>query len=76
LNVTLRTIKSACSQLTGSKALHKLLKLMLAVGNFLNRGTPRGGAYGFKIDVLKKFAELKVSVERCSRSKAMLRLDF
>lgn len=29
-------------------------------GNFLNGGTPRGGAYGFKVDVLKKFSELKV----------------
>ncbi|CAN0394162.1 unnamed protein product, partial [Laminaria digitata] len=30
-------------------------------GNFLNGGTPRGGAYGFKVDVLKKFSELKVT---------------
>lgn len=34
--------------------------MMLAIGNFLNGGTPRGGAYGFKVDVLKKFSELKV----------------
>ena len=33
-------------------------------GNFLNGGTPRGGAYGFKVDVLKKFSELKVMTLR------------
>ena len=33
-------------------------------GNFLNGGTPRGGAYGFKVDVLKKFSELKVTALR------------
>ncbi len=59
LNSTLDTINAACKQVESSDSLLKLMKIILAVGNFLNAGTPRGGAYGFKIDVLKKFSELK-----------------
>ncbi|CAN0216333.1 unnamed protein product [Hapterophycus canaliculatus] len=49
-----------------------MLKMMLAVGNFLNGGTPRGGAYGFKVDVLKKFSELKVRSSGCLFSSASM----
>ncbi len=56
---TLDTINVACKQVDSCTLLLKLMKIILAVGNFLNAGTPRGGAYGFKIDVLKKFSELK-----------------
>ncbi|CAM9222372.1 unnamed protein product [Phaeothamnion confervicola] len=56
---TLDVINNAGQQLKDSGRLHRLLKLSLGIGNFLNGGTPRGGAYGFKIDVLKKFSELK-----------------
>ncbi len=59
LSSTLDTINAACKQVESSGSLLKLMKIILAVGNFLNAGTPRGGAYGFKIDVLKKFSELK-----------------
>ncbi len=59
LHSTLDTISVACKQVDSNASLLKLMKIILAVGNFLNAGTPRGGAYGFKIDVLKKFSELK-----------------
>ncbi|CAN0343031.1 unnamed protein product, partial [Ectocarpus sp. 8 AP-2014] len=59
LTETLDIVSTSCTQVRESKSLNRLLKMMLAVGNFLNGGTPRGGAYGFKVDVLKKFSELK-----------------
>lgn len=41
---------------------------MLAVGNILNDKTPRGGAYGFNLNSLLKFADM--------RSKSISLLDF
>ncbi|KAG5189667.1 hypothetical protein JKP88DRAFT_347642 [Tribonema minus] len=54
-----RTLARPLCIVEDSESLRKLLQLMLAIGNFLNAGTPRGGAFGYKVDVLKKFAELK-----------------
>ena len=42
-----------------SQNLKKLFEIMLAIGNYMNGITNRGGAFGFKIDSLTKFAELK-----------------
>ena len=32
----------------------KLLEIVLAIGNYMNGGTNRGGVYGFKLDSLLK----------------------
>eukprot|EP00932_Pfiesteria_piscicida_P020365 SRR837773.7169.p1 GENE.SRR837773.7169~~SRR837773.7169.p1 ORF type:complete len:424 (-),score=68.41 SRR837773.7169:39-1280(-) len=45
--------------LRGSARVEKLLATILAVGNYLNGGTPRGRADGFDIDTLAKLQELK-----------------
>ena len=37
----------------------ELLKYTLAVGNYVNGQTPKGGAYGFKLDILSKIDEVK-----------------
>ena len=42
-----------------SQNLKKLFEIMLAIGNYMNGITNRGGAFGFKIDSLTKFTELK-----------------
>ena len=42
-----------------SQNLKKLFEIMLAIGNYMNGITNRGGAFGFKIDSLTKFVELK-----------------
>ena len=42
-----------------SKKLPRILELVLAVGNYLNGGTFRGGAYGFKLETLVKLGEVK-----------------
>lgn len=36
-----------------------LFLYILAFGNFLNGSTPKGDAYGFKIDFLDRLADLK-----------------
>jgi hypothetical protein len=46
-------------QVTESKALKGMLALVLRVGNFLNGGSPRGGAYGFKIEFLTKLKDVR-----------------
>ena len=39
--------------------LRIILKYTLAVGNYLNGTSLKGGAHGFKIDILEKLAEIK-----------------
>jgi len=45
--------------LLGSKALPKLLALILQVGNYLNGGTKRGRADGFDLETLDKLDSVK-----------------
>ena len=51
----------AVKEIKQSKKLPKLLELVLAIGNFLNGGTFRGGAYGFKLETLAKITEVRAS---------------
>lgn len=48
--------------LSSSKKFRELLKVILALGNYLNSG-PRGGAFGFKLESLSKLAEVRSTVE-------------
>jgi len=54
LNYALHDIKR-CSKLV------KVFELILAIGNYLNGTGPRGGAYGFKLEVLTKLADTKTN---------------
>ena len=42
-------VEAATAQVRSSRGLRAVLELALALGNALNAGTPRGGAYGFRI---------------------------
>jgi len=53
------TLSNACTQLKGSKKFAKVLELVLALGNFVNGGTFRGGLYGFKLDSLLQLQDVK-----------------
>lgn len=55
----LATVAEAVRQLMGSTALRALLGSLLVHGNFLNAGTPRGGARGVKLDALDKARSVK-----------------
>lgn len=44
----------ACKELYNSKNFLLVLEYVLSVGNILNAGSNRGGAYGFKLQSLPK----------------------
>jgi hypothetical protein len=50
----------AASTITGSPVFKKLLEVVLTFGNFLNRGSGRGNAQGFKINFLGELKSTKV----------------
>ncbi|XP_069930209.1 disheveled-associated activator of morphogenesis 2 isoform X9 [Oryctolagus cuniculus] len=53
----------ASRELTRSKRLKQMLEVVLAIGNFMNKGQ-RGGAYGFRVASLNKIADTKSSIDR------------
>ena len=54
-------IKTAIGEVRDSKRLVKILRTALEIGNFMNGGTSRGGAYGFHLSSLAKLATTKSS---------------
>jgi len=58
---SLEIISSALTQLKTCAKLQAIFEIILAVGNYLNGGTTRGGAFGFKLEALGKLADLKAS---------------
>ncbi|XP_049621280.1 disheveled-associated activator of morphogenesis 2 [Suncus etruscus] len=53
----------ASQELILSKRLMRMLEVVLAIGNFMNKGQ-RGGAYGFRVASLNKIADTKSSIDR------------
>ncbi|KAM5129276.1 disheveled-associated activator of morphogenesis 1 isoform 1-T3 [Mantella aurantiaca] len=56
-------IRSASKQVLQSKSLKQLMEVVLAFGNYMNKGQ-RGNAYGFKISSLNKIADTKSSIDK------------
>ncbi|KAM4664630.1 disheveled-associated activator of morphogenesis 1 isoform 2-T3 [Discoglossus pictus] len=56
-------ICSASREVLQSKSLMQLLEVVLAFGNYMNKGQ-RGNAYGFKISSLNKIADTKSSIDK------------
>uniref|UniRef100_A0A1A8GST9 Dishevelled associated activator of morphogenesis 2 n=1 Tax=Nothobranchius korthausae TaxID=1143690 RepID=A0A1A8GST9_9TELE len=56
-------ILSASMEVVRSKRLTQVLEVVLAFGNFMNKGQ-RGNAYGFKVSSLNKIADTKSSIDR------------
>uniref|UniRef100_A0A8C6V0L3 Dishevelled associated activator of morphogenesis 2 n=1 Tax=Neogobius melanostomus TaxID=47308 RepID=A0A8C6V0L3_9GOBI len=54
---------SASKEVVRSKRLTQILEVVLAFGNFMNKGQ-RGNAYGFKVSSLNKIADTKSSIDR------------
>lgn len=48
-------------EVQNSVKLNKVLEVILAMGNFLNSGTGRGGAHGFKLEALAMLSTVKDS---------------
>lgn len=59
----LPALKLASTEVTHSQALRQLLQVVLALGNYMNKGQ-RGNAYGFKVSSLNKMVDTKSSIDR------------
>lgn len=55
---------SASLQVVLSSRMLQILEVVLAFGNFMNKGQ-RGNAFGFKVSSLNKIADTKSSIDRC-----------
>jgi hypothetical protein len=49
----------ALDQIENSLSFRSILEIVLALGNYLNGSTPRGGFYGFKLEGLLKLSAVK-----------------
>jgi hypothetical protein len=52
-------VRAACRQVRESPKLREVLRLILAIGNYLNGASARGGAYGFKLADLEKLRHVR-----------------
>jgi len=67
----INNIMEASREVSRSRRLRKLLELVLALGNYMNRGA-RGNAFGFRIQSLNKLADTKASTSSKSRGTTLL----
>eukprot|EP00742_Colponemidia_sp_Colp-10_P008425 GILJ01009125.1.p1 GENE.GILJ01009125.1~~GILJ01009125.1.p1 ORF type:complete len:641 (-),score=83.19 GILJ01009125.1:204-1919(-) len=67
LEQRLSIVSLACETIVTSERIKTLFKVILAVGNELNRGTVRGAAHGFKLDTLAKLESVRsTKMNKCS----------
>ncbi|KAK7904009.1 hypothetical protein WMY93_016616 [Mugilogobius chulae] len=59
----IKALNLASREVTKSSSLKHLLEIVLAFGNYMNKGQ-RGNAYGFKINSLNKIADTKSSSDK------------
>jgi len=59
LSGKLRKLESTLGSFQSSSRFKHLLEVVLALGNYLNGSSARGGAYGFSVSGLTKVAEMK-----------------
>ncbi|XP_064640384.1 FH2 domain-containing protein 1-like isoform X2 [Lineus longissimus] len=55
----LLSMQDACQMLTKTSALKTILELVLTLGNYMNGGTQRGQADGFRLEFLNKIKDVK-----------------
>lgn len=56
-------LNKASKEVLQSRSLIQLLEVVLAFGNYMNKGQ-RGNAYGFKVSSLNKIADTKSSIDK------------
>ena len=52
-------LRQAVTEIEENPKLRRILEIILAIGNYANGGTARGGAWGFKIELLGKIEQVK-----------------
>lgn len=63
LNGISPALSKASKEILHSRNLKQLLEVVLAFGNFMNKGQ-RGNAYGFRVSSLNKIADTKSSIDK------------
>uniref|UniRef100_A0A665UTH6 Dishevelled associated activator of morphogenesis 1b n=1 Tax=Echeneis naucrates TaxID=173247 RepID=A0A665UTH6_ECHNA len=63
LKPKVEALTKASKEILHSKSLRQLLEVVLAFGNYMNKGQ-RGNAYGFKVSSLNKIADTKSSIDK------------
>ena len=61
LQQQLDVLQQAADALEGCQALSSVMLLALEVGNYMNGGTRKGGAYGFRLKTLDKMTNLRAN---------------
>ncbi|CAB4016569.1 Hypothetical predicted protein [Paramuricea clavata] len=64
------SVLQTCTEIIHSKKFQTVMEYVLAIGNYLNGGTSRGGAHGFQISSLPKL----VDTRGCQKSYTLLNL--
>uniref|UniRef100_A0A3B1JDD0 Dishevelled associated activator of morphosis 1 n=1 Tax=Astyanax mexicanus TaxID=7994 RepID=A0A3B1JDD0_ASTMX len=59
----IEALSAACKEVLQSRNLRQLLEVVLALGNYMNKGQ-RGNAYGYKVSSLNKIADTKSSIDK------------
>ena len=59
MQTSIQNFMNACLCLNENKNFVRFLEYVLAYGNYMNGGTTRGSAYGFKLDTLNKLIEVR-----------------
>ncbi|KAF5898715.1 disheveled-associated activator of morphogenesis 1-like isoform X1, partial [Clarias magur] len=59
----IQALSQASTEVLQSKNLRQLLEVILALGNYMNKGQ-RGNAYGFRVSSLNKIADTKSSIDK------------
>lgn len=60
VTTTIDNVINATKEVHSSEKLKRVFASVLAVGNFMNQGTARGSAKGFRLDSLQKLSEIKM----------------
>ena len=59
IEAPITNLMNACESLNANNNFIRLLEYVLSVGNYVNGGTNRGGAYGFKLSALVKLVDIR-----------------
>jgi len=61
VDLSTKVISKATQEIKNSKKFIRFLEVVLKVGNVINTGSLKGGAYGFKLDTLTKLGDTRTS---------------
>ncbi|POM68465.1 Formin-2 domain containing hypothetical protein, partial [Phytophthora palmivora] len=57
----MESVSNACQELQACEPLKEIFRVVLSLGNALNDGTSRGGAKGFRLNILLKLNQVKAA---------------